>query len=350
MFLLVLFALVALGFSFICSIMEAALLSTTPSFIVTLENTGKRSGKILSEFKRDINRPLAAILSLNTIANTVGAAGVGAQASFIFGSAALGIASGILTLLILVFSEIIPKTLGARYWRSLAPFLAYGLVVLTWAMYPFVLLSRGISRLMAGEAQTHTLSREELKALAELGERAGLVRGLESKILRNLFRFPTLQVKDIMTPRPVVVAFDGSQTIADTLESNPDVPFSRLPVYLGNIDAIVGYILWSDLVVAQAAGRGGENLLALKRKILSVPSSLPLSTFFDRLLDSKEHIALVVDEYGGTHGIATMEDVVETLLGMEIVDEVDTTEDMQALARAQWKKRSRNLRAVKKGS
>jgi CBS domain containing-hemolysin-like protein len=347
MTLLVLFALAALLFSFLCSIMEAVLLSVSPSYVLALSNKGHRSGKILGRFKKDVNRPLAAILSLNTIANTVGAAGVGAQAASTFGSTAVGVASGILTLLILVFSEIIPKTLGARYWRGLAPAVAYGLVVLIWVMYPFVVLSRGIILLFWKGAPADALSRDEFTAMAELGEKAGLFHDRESSILRNLFRFPTLQVKDIMTPRPVLFTLDASLTVEEVLGAHPEITFSRIPVYLKTVDAIIGYVILNDLLYEHAAGNKTQTLLSLKRTILSVPSSLPLSSFFDRLLDSREHIALVIDEYGGTAGIVTMEDVVETLLGLEIVDEVDTAEDMQALARTQWEKRARQLGLVR---
>jgi CBS domain containing-hemolysin-like protein len=343
MTLLVLFALTALVFSFLCSIMEAVLLSVSPSFVVILEKSGHRSGAILRSFKKDVNRPLAAILSLNTMANTIGAAGVGAQAAATFGSAAVGIASAILTLLILVFSEIIPKTLGARYWRQLAPPVAYGLVILIWAMYPFVILSRYITRFLSRGETDEEPSREEIQALTEIGERAGLFHDRESSILRNLFLFPTLQVTDIMTPRPVLFALDGNSTVDSVLAEHPEIAFSRIPVYVRTVDSIIGYVFRRDLHNAHTAGRGKETLISLKRDILSVPSSLPLSSFFDRLLDRREQIALVIDEFGGTAGIVTMEDVVETLLGLEIVDEGDTTEDMRAMARSQWEKRARRL-------
>lgn len=343
MALLIAFALVALGFSFLCSIMEAVLLSVTFSYVISLESRGHRAGKMLERFQRDINRPLAAILSLNTIANTVGAAGVGAQAAAVYGSSALGIASGILTLLILVFSEIIPKTLGARYWRSLAPAVAYGLAILIPVMYPFVMLSRIITRTF-GRGQE--AGRDELRAIVELGERSGIFRARESSILRNLFRFPTLQVKDIMTPRPVLFALDGSLSVAEVVASHPDIPFSRIPIYLKDVDSIIGYVLLGDLFHSHATGRKDQNLLSFRRDITSVPATLPLTSFFDRLLDRREHIALAIDEFGGTAGIATMEDVVETLLGMEIVDEADQTEDMQALARARWGRKARQLGIV----
>jgi CBS domain containing-hemolysin-like protein len=343
---LVLFALIALCFSFLCSILEAVLLTVTPSYVVALENRGDKMGKILGTFKRDIDRPLAAILSLNTIAHTVGAAAVGAQAVSLFGSAAVGITSAILTILILIFSEIIPKTLGAHYWRSLAPFTAYTLVTLIWILYPFVLLSQWITNLLKGET-SHKLSVDELRAMADLGEEAGIFRERESSILHNLLRFPSLQAKDIMTPRPVILALEANRTVEDVLEEHSQINFSRLPIYLQNIDSVIGYVIHSDLLNARAVGDRSAPLLSLKRAILSVPATLPLTALFDRLVEGRENIALVIDEFGGTAGIATMEDVVETLLGLEIVDEADTAVDMQALARKQWKKRAVHLGLVK---
>lgn len=345
--LLIIFALVALGFSFLCSIMEAVFLSVTFSYIIALQKQGHRSSSLLESYKLDTSRPLAAILSLNTIAHTVGAAGVGAQSAALFGSSSVVIASVILTLLMLYFTEIIPKTLGTHFWRQLAPAVAYGLAFLIPVMYPFVFLSRVITKVLSrwrGQEASH----DELRAIVDLGERSGLFRDRESSILRNLFRFPSLQVKDIMTPRPVLFALDGSLSVADIVSSHPDIPFSRIPIYLKDNDAIIGYVLLGDLFHAHATGRKEQNLLAFKRDIISVPATLPLSSFFDRLLDRREHIALAIDEFGGTAGIVTMEDVVETLLGMEIVDEADQTEDMQALARAQWEKRAQQLGIVGK--
>jgi CBS domain containing-hemolysin-like protein len=345
--LLITFALVALGFSFLCSIMEAVFLSVTISYIIAQKKKGHRSASLLESYKLDTSRPLAAILSLNTIAHTVGAAGVGAQAAALFGSSSVVVASIILTLLMLYFTEIIPKTLGAHFWRQLAPAVAYGLALLIPVMFPFVFVSRVITTLLSG-LRGQEASREELRAIVDLGERAGLFRDRESSILRNLFRFPTLQVKDIMTPRPVLFTLDGNRTVSEIVRDHPDIPFSRIPIYLKDVDSIIGYVLLGDLFTSHATGKEDGKLVSFRRDIISVPATLTLSSFFDSLLDSREHIALVIDEFGGTAGIATMEDVVETLLGMEIVDEADQTEDMQALARAQWEKRARHLGIVGK--
>lgn len=347
--LLVLYVLLALGFSFLCSILEAALLSVTPSYVAALEQNGHAVAETLREYKDDIDRPLAAILSLNTIAHTVGATGAGAQAAKVFGEGEMAVAliSGVLTLLILVVSEIIPKTLGAVYWRQIAPAMASVLTVIIFLMWPFVKLSQAITRLIAsGDDQEASVSREEFTAMAELGKEEGVFEEEESRILKNLFRFSSLRVKDIMTPRTVVQALHEERTIGDIIEEHDEFRFSRIPVYSENRDDITGYVL-KDQILLKAAQEEEDLLLHdLRRDIIGVPETLPLPELFERLVDHIEHIALVVDEYGGTAGIVTMEDVVETLLGMEIVDEADSTEDMQVLARRQWLKRAQRVNLI----
>lgn len=345
--LLVFYLFLALGVSFLCSILEAVLLSVTPSYVAALEQEGSVIGQRLRELKDDIDRPLAAILSLNTIAHTIGAAGVGAQAERVFGSTYVAIISAILTLLILVFSEIIPKTLGAVYWRRMAPAVTRILRVIEWTMLPFVWLSKGITRLLSSkEDRSASVSREEITALAELGKEEGIFEEEESRILKNLFRFSSLRVRDIMTPRTVVQALPEDKTVGDVVEENSEFRFSRIPVYTENRDDITGYVLKDEILLKAAQEEDQLTLRELKREILAIPDALPLPELFERLLDRLEHIALVVDEYGGTAGIVSMEDVVETLLGLEIVDEVDSAKDMQVLARQQWLRRARRLGLV----
>lgn len=345
--LLVFYLLLALGVSFLCSILEAVLLSVTPSYVAALEQEGSIIGQRLRELKDDIDRPLAAILSLNTIAHTIGAAGVGAQAERVFGSTYVAIISAVLTLLILVFSEIIPKTLGAVYWRRMAPAVTRILRVIEWAMLPFVWLSKGITRLLSSkEDRSASVSREEITALAELGKEEGIFEEEESRILKNLFRFSSLRVRDIMTPRTVVQALPEDKTVGEVVEEHAEFRFSRIPVYTENRDDITGYVLKDEILLKAAQEEDQLTLSELKREILAVPDALPLPELFERLLDRLEHIALVVDEYGGTAGIVSMEDVVETLLGLEIVDEVDSAKDMQVLARQQWLRRARRLGLV----
>jgi len=276
----------------------------------------------------------------------VGAAGVGAQAQVVFGETYVAITSAVLTFLILTLSEIIPKTIGATYWRSLAPFAARTLRVLMFLMYPLVLLSQAITRLLSNEKNIPSFSREEFGALADLGVEEGVFEEEESRIFKNLIRFNSLRVKDIMTPRTVVVGFDETLTVEDVSDNVERLHFSRLPVYGKERDEVTGYVLKNDLLLMMARDEKSKQLKELKRDILIVPEMMPLQDFFERLMKKQEHIAIVVDEYGGFAGVVTMEDLVETLLGMEIIDEVDNIEDMQKMARKKWMERARRLGIV----
>jgi CBS domain containing-hemolysin-like protein len=336
----------AIGVSFLCSILEAILLSVSQSYIAMLENDDRSSGSLMRNLKDDIDRPLSAILTLNTFAHTVGAAGVGAQAQMVFGSGYVGITSAILTLLILFISEIIPKTLGATYWKTLAPVAARIIRVLIWILYPFVVISMGITRLLSGDEDRPTFSREEFSAMADRGAQEGIIEKEESDILKNLVRFSSLRVKDIMTPRVVVVMFNEEEVVSDVFDKHDELRFSRLPVYGEKEDDITGYVLKNDLLINLAQDKDSVKLQELKRDILILPETISLQSLFEQLLENQEHIAVGVDEYGGFSGIVTMEDVVETLLGMEIVDEIDKNEDMQKLARKNWRQRARKLGIV----
>lgn len=344
--LLLLYVALAIGVSFLCSVMEAVLLSITPSYMAALERDGNPLGEQLKEYKEDIDRPLAAILSLNTFAHTVGAAGAGAQAAVVFGDAYVGVISAVLTLLILVLSEIIPKTLGAVYWRNLAPAVVTILRPTIFVMWPFVKLSQGLSYLMSNGEEQNSFSREEFTALAELGEEEGVFEEKESHILRNLFRFNSLRVQDVMTPRTVVFALPETETIGEVVKEHDEFRFSRIPVYGKNRDEVTGYVLKDELLLRAAQEDLDVPLSKLAREMIVVQETLPLPDVLERMLDRLEHIALVVDEYGGVAGLVTMEDVVETLLGMEIVDEADSVEDMQDLARKQWFRRAKKLGMV----
>lgn len=326
--------------------MEAVLLSVTPSYVAALEREGSAVGERLHAMKENIDRPLSAILSLNTIAHTVGAAGAGAQAAVVFGEAYTGVIAAILTLLILVLSEIIPKTLGAVYWRTIAPTVVRILVPTILLMWPLVKLSQGLTYLLSQDEDEAAFSREEFTAMAELGEEEGVFEEKESRILRNLFRFNSLRVKDVMTPRTVVFDLPEGKTIGEVVEEHDEFRFSRIPVYDDTPDDVTGYVLKDEMLLRAAQEELEVPLEDIAREILVVRETLPLPDLLERLLDRLEHIALVVDEYGGVAGVVTMEDVVETLLGLEIVDEADSVEDMQALARQQWFKRARDLGVV----
>lgn len=343
MALLVLFVALALGVSFLCSIMEAVLLSVTPSFVARMETERGAVGRKLAELKRKIDRPLAAILSLNTIAHTVGAAGAGAQAAIVFGSAYLGVASAILTFLILVFSEIIPKTLGALYWRPLAGSVVRLLVPTIWLMWPLVKLAEGLTRMLARGRTKVTMHRDEFQALADVGAREGVLHQHESRIMRSLLRFSDLTARDIMTPRTVVFALPESMTVSQVLQDHADIRFSRIPVFRQDKDRVSGFVLKSDILLRAAHGEDEAELSSFMNPVEAVPESAPLQGLFEGLVEDRTHVAIVVDEYGGLAGLVTLEDVVETLLGLEIMDEVDTVDDMQRYAREKWEVRARGM-------
>lgn len=346
MTLLLLYLALALVVSFLCSVLEAVLLSVTPSYITMLERNNKPVGEGLQRLKDDIDRPLAAILTLNTTAHTVGAAGVGAQAQIVFGSASMTLISIILTLLILVLSEIIPKTVGARYWRSLAPYITPVLRWMIRLVYPLVWLSLLITRRLSGGQQPLSLSREEFSAMAHRGEQEGVFDADEARMLHNLMRFGSLRVTDVLTPRVVVEAYDENLTIADLQDRLSGIRFSRLPIYRDTLENITGYVLKNELFSLVAHDQSNVTLKEVARELLVVPDSQSVRGVFRQLLLRRDHIAMVVDEYGGFCGIATMEDIVETLLGLEIMDEADSVEDMRKLARRRWLERARDMGIV----
>tara|TARA_R110000868_G_scaffold332807_6_gene593762 strand:+ start:595 stop:1656 length:1062 start_codon:yes stop_codon:yes gene_type:complete len=344
MLLLVFYLLLALVVSFFCSIAEAVLLSVRPSYIAALERKGNRGAKHLAKLREDLDRPLAAILTANTIAHTVGAAGVGAQATTVFGDAYLGVTSGILTLLILVVSEIIPKTLGATYWKLLAP--VFGVLIdgLTTLLFPFVWVSKRLTRLITrSNANALTFSRNEMEAMAEIGVREGLLDTKELKILTNLMRLHRLSVRDIMTPRTVIFSLPESITVRTYFIEHSEKPFSRIPLYGKNSDDIVGYVLKNDLLMAQAKDQFDQTLSEFRREFLIISDALSASNVFDQLMHNRSHVTLIVDEYGSVQGIVTLEDVVETLIGLEIMDETDKVEDMQAFAHQRWRDRAKAM-------
>ncbi len=343
MTLLILYVCLALGVSFICSVAEAVLLSVTTAYTRLLEQDGRKAGERLRLLKQDVDRPLSAILTLNTIAHTVGAAGAGAQAAVVFGSNMLGVFSAVLTFLILVFSEIIPKTLGAFYWRQLAPAISFLLEWMIILLYPFVAMSNWITRLISHRKPLKGLSREEFSVMAELGEMEGELEDHESRILRNLLALRDTRVKDVMTPRPVLFSLPEELTVGEYSRDHGDEPFSRIPVYGQNQDQVLGFVLRSDLISAQGRGETQQMLKQYRRELPALVGAIDLLRAFEVMLEQGTHIMLVVDEYGGVDGVITLEDVFETLLGTEIVDEKDRTADLQRLARRLGKRRTRAM-------
>ena len=343
MTLLIIFVAVAILFSFICSISEAVLLSVTRAHISVMEQEGKSAGKLLRDLKEDINKPLAAILTLNTIAHTVGAVGAGAQASIVFGSKWVGLISVVLTLIILVFSEIIPKTLGATYWRGLSSITAHWLKFLVWILYPFVWLSELLTRGLSHGEKIEGFSRQEFAAMVDLGKQEGQLAERESRIMKNMFLLHEMKVTDVMTPRPVVFLLSESLTVSDYFEKHYDSRFSRIPVYAENDEMLTGFVLKDDLLLAQARDNTENTLQTYRRDLHALSDQDTLSDAFDAILKQRTHIMVIIDEYGGMEGIITMEDVLETLLGLEIVDESDKTADMQQYAKRLWKKRAQEM-------
>lgn len=344
MLLLTLYIVIAVGFSFLCSIAEAVLLSVNNPYIALLEQEEKTSGKVLRELKEDINKPLAVILSLNTIAHTIGAAGAGAQAASIFGSTSVGIVSAILTLVILVFSEIIPKALGANYWRQLAPITGLCLKYLIRLLYPFVWLSETLIKVLPFEPTLHGFNRREFEAMAVQGEQEGLLETQELGVLKNLLLLRDTKIKQVMTPRTVMFSLPENLTVHDFFEQHKNKKFSRIPLTSEqDEDNITGFVLRNDLLLEKAKGNGDKNLHQFRRDLPALIEGISLSQAFEKLLGNRAPIMLVVDEYGSTQGLVTLEDILETLIGHEIIDESDVTVDMQKLARKIAKRRKKAM-------
>ena len=337
MSLLIAYFFLALGVSFICSLLESVILSVTHSHIGTLVKSNPSKGKLLQRLKDDINRPLAAILTLNTIANTVGAAGMGAQALHVYGSHAVAAASAILTFSILIFSEILPKTLGAYFCRSLAIPSAYVIRALMMITFPFVWLSNTLSS--AINSNEDRVSREEITAMAEMGEDEGSIDEHESDIIENLFRLKEIQIEDILTPRSVIYAFEDIQTVGKIMDSNDDIIFSRIPVFHENIDNVIGMV-YKDTVLETMADDFFEKTMAdLVEPVETVYEKESVESVLNKFTKNRSHMFIVKDEFGGTTGIVTLEDCIETLLGVEIMDESDEVADMRKLAKDQQRQK-----------
>lgn len=329
--LLIFYLCLALGVSFLCSLVEAAILSLTRAQVAALEKKGRPSGRILRSMKENVDRPLAAILTLNTVAHTFGAAGIGAESLALFGHEWVAVVSIILTVAILVVSEIIPKTLGAAHAGSLAPFTAYcvkGMILFT---YPLVVVFQALSRVLSGKSGPSVLTREDLALLAELGQQEGALDEKEYRVLRNLLRLNKIRVSEVMTPRNVALMLPKEMTVADAVEKHGPLRFSRTPIYDGGPDHPVGIALRPRIYEALREGGGGRTLGEIAQPIHAVPEVATVGDVLNEFVKRREQLFLVVDEYGGTAGLVTLEDAIETLLGEEIVDETDFVVDMRQL-------------------
>ncbi len=333
---LIFYVVIALGVSFLCSIWEAAMLSTPVSHIELLVQQGSEAGVIMQGLRQNVEHPISAILTLNTIAHTVGAAGAGAEATAIFGSEFFGIISAVLTLLILVFSEIIPKTLGAVYAKQLTPFTAYSLRALLWVFRPAVFAFEFVTRSMRPSEDAPTVTRSELQVMARISAQEGGIRERENRIVTNLLQLAEVQVETVMTPRTVMVMFPEDQTVGEIMRSYPFLPFSRIPVYGESADDIKGYVLRHEIYKRAAADEIGVMLREIALKLDVVPETNSVAQVLDEFIAKQDHLFLVIDEYGGTAGLITLEDIVETLLGIEILDESDAVADLRQLARRRY--------------
>lgn len=333
---LLFYVILGLSISFTCSILEAILLSSSPSYIELIAKQGRRSGVLMQSLKQNVERPISAILTLNTIAHTVGAAGAGAQATAVFGNEFFGIISAVLTLLILVLSEIIPKTLGAVYWKPLMPFGAYTMHFLVIALYPFVWIFEVMTRRIRPEEEEPTVTRSELEAMAQIGREEGTLEEKENRILSNLLQLQNVQVYNIMTPRTVVMALQQESTVGEIISKYRVLPYSRIPIYAENADDIIAYVLRHDIFYYAARDQHEIGLKSISRPIHAVPETNSVAKVLDEFIAKQEHIFLVFDEYGGTSGIITLEDTIESLLGIEITDESDTVTDLRQLAQQRY--------------
>jgi len=341
------FLILALGVSFLCSLLEAIILSVTWSHIEILSKDDKKSGKRLKELKEDIDVPLAAILTLNTISHTVGAAGVGSEFNKL-GNEWFTVASIILTILILVFSEIIPKTLGAIYWKRLAPSSAYLLDAMIWITWPIVVVLNSFSRRISeGNEDQKEMTREEMIAVAEMGENQGALEKQETQVIKNLLTMDKILAEDVMTPSTVMLTFQRNDKVGEIVDEHSPIPFSRIPIREENLDDIIGVVFRSKIMELYGEGNTDISMEELVSKLSTVSPEDSIATLLDEFLKKREHIFLVVDEYGTTQGIITLEDAVETLLGAEIVDESDSVEDMRQLARELWEKRRKRKTNLK---
>ena len=345
MALLLIFLFGAMAISFLCSLLESVLMSTPISYISMKEDEGDRNAILFAKLKDNPDRPLTAILSLNTIANTVGAAGVGQQATLVFGNEWFGLVSAGMTLLILIFSEIIPKTIGSYHWKGLL-WLAGLMNALMYALYPVVWLVERIRRPLAGNEPDTGISREEVSAMANIGEEEGVIDNSENKVIQNIIKLDDIKAYDVMTPRVVAAIAPENMTLKQFYKQEELSHNSRIPVYADSPEFITGYIMRYDVLENLAEDKFDTRLKSIKRKIAAFHEETSVSDIWESLLKTKDQIALIIDDYGCFQGIITLEDIIETILGMEIIDENDTITDMQQYAKERWLKRKNQYKQI----
>lgn len=336
---ILLYLLLALTVSFICSILEAVLMSTPLSYVTMMVDKGSKGAVLFKKYKENNARPIAAILTLNTIANTVGATGVGSTATAFFGEAYFGYISATVTILILVFSEIIPKNIGSNYWKKLIPFTAHSIKFLIVILFPFVILSEWITKLIRPKNYDTTISREEVSTMANLSAKEGSIEKTENKVIQNLIKLDSVKASDVMTPRVVSAIAPEKMTLREFYKNKNFLHHSRIPVYSDSQEYITGYVLRGQVLEYLADDKFDVTLGDIKRDIACFNEDVAISTIWESMLELKEQIALIIDEYGTFQGIVTLEDIVETIFGLEITDEKDEVADMQKLAKERWEER-----------
>ena len=340
MTLLIIYLVIAIGVSFLCSVLEAVLLSITPSYVESVAQKHPERGKILSGVKNRLDQSISSILIVNTFAHTMGAAGVGAQAASVFGTRWETLIAILLTLAILYFSEIIPKTIGATFWRQLAVPAAHTIHWLIKLVYPLIWVSTLITKIFKKNNKDE-ISREEIIALASLGHKMGSLVSQENEYLTNVLKLREIKTKQILTPRSVMHSLEESLTVSQAIEHEKTKQFSRIPVYKGDQDNITGLVSNRELLLGDREGKSDLEISHFSKPITRVSENLPVQQLLDLFIRKKEHLFLVEDEYGQTAGIVTLEDAIETMLGREIVDETDTVEDLQKLAKGKYRSRLR---------
>lgn len=344
MTLLITYLLLTLILSFMCSLLEATLLSSTSSYIESLDKKGysPKTVDLAKDVKQNIDKSISSILTLNTFANTMGAAGVGAQAAIIFGSNWQAVIAFILTLMVLFISEIFPKTVGAIYWRKFIVPAVYIISFMVKITYPFIFLATFITNtLQKGRKNEVNFSKDEIITIVDMSEKEGVLQAKESILIKNLFKLKNIKAKDIMTPRTVVFAFDSKTTLKEALLNDNLYVYSRIPVYNESIDDIAGVVFKQTILEKRVKKKKKTLLKDIMVPVHKVPENISVSTLFDMFIRMKMHLFIVQDEYGQTSGVVTLEDALETLLGIEIVDEMDQVTDMQEFAKDENKRLQR---------
>jgi len=339
--LLLLYFFAAVIISFLCSVLESVLLSVNMPYISVLEKENPKVGKLLKSHKTNINISIASILIVNTIANTLGAAAVGAQAESIYGTGAVFYVSIILTFAILFFSEIIPKTIGATYWKRLAPVSAYAIRFLIWITYPIILLTLFVTKRINKDDEGNSLTKAELIQSTLMSEDEGVLDEQESDVIENILMLDRIKIEEILTPRTVVFALDGNRSIKEIVDNEPAIfKFSRVPVFDGDMENITGIVM-TKKIFKQAFEDDSVSLNSIQKDIYKINENIPVSLALDLFIKKKEHMFLVLDSYDQTEGIVTLEDCVETILGVEIVDESDSDADMREVAKLKMRMQRR---------